>query len=73
MIIYVLANETDAEGEGRTIVTFDEVSSNGGAVACGTFCVYVPKDGFSGTDTFGYTIEDDSGNQSAATVSVTVG
>ena len=73
VIIYVLANDTDAEGEGRTIVTFDEVSSNGGAVACGTFCVYVPKDGFSGTDSFGYTIEDDSGNQSAATVSVTVG
>jgi hypothetical protein len=33
---------------------------------------YTPENGFTGTDTFGYTIADDLGNQSDAQVTVTV-
>ena len=73
IIVYVLSNDSDAEGESRTIVAFDTTTSNGGAISCGTFCVYVPASGFTGTDSFTYTIEDDSGNSATALVTVTVG
>lgn len=73
VIIYILANDTDAEGESRTLVEFDTTTANGGLVSCGTFCVYVPPSGFTGTDSFEYTIEDDAGNQSVGTVSIEVG
>ena len=72
-LVYVLSNDTDSEGEGRTIVAFDSVSSQGGAVACGTFCVYVPPSGFTGDDSFSYTIEDESGNSATGTVTIAVG
>lgn len=73
VIIYVLVNDSDPEGDSRTIVDFDEISAAGGSISCGTFCVYVPPAGFSGSDSFGYRIEDEAGNPSEATVLVTVG
>ncbi len=73
VIIYVLANDTDPEGESRVIVSFDETTAMGGSISCGTFCVYVPPAGFNGTDTFGYVIEDEAGNRSEASVVVAVG
>ena len=73
VIEYVLSNDSDVEGEVRTIVDFDATTDNGGAVSCGTFCVYVPPSGFTGADTFTYTIEDDAGNPATAIVTITVG
>ena len=49
------------------------MTSSGGAVWCGTFCLYVPPSGFIGTDTFTYRIEDDVGNSATAIVTITVG
>ncbi len=39
----------------------------------GNNLVYTPVAGFTGTDTFTYVITDPAGNQSTATVTVTVG
>ena len=73
VIVYILANDTDAEGESRNLVSFDTTSEHGGAISCGTFCVFVPADGFVGQDTFTYVIEDDAGNQATGVVTIDVG
>ncbi|MBW3548958.1 MAG: cadherin-like domain-containing protein [Actinobacteria bacterium] len=73
----VLANDSDSDG------TLDPASVTvGTAPASGTTTVdpstgaitYTPNPGFSGTDSFTYTVADAAGATSnAATVSVTVG
>lgn len=70
----VLGNDTDADGDALTITSFDTASANGGTVtkdASGNL-VYTPKAGFSGTDTFKYTISDGKGGSSTATATVNV-
>ncbi|MFT5489073.1 MAG: hypothetical protein ACI9MU_004006, partial [Alphaproteobacteria bacterium] len=50
----VLSNDTDADGDGLTVDSFDAASANGGTVsmnADGSF-TYTPQTGFSGADTF---------------------
>jgi proline racemase len=68
----VLAN--DDLGDSATITTFDSSSAQGGTVARAgtTGFTYTPKSGFTGTDSFTYTITDANGDKSTATVSVTV-
>lgn len=70
--IPVLANDTDPNGDVLSIVSFNQ-GANGSVVQVGTDLVYTPVDGFTGTDTFTYVIRDPAGNQSTATVTVTVG
>ena len=72
LAIYVLVNDSDPEGQQRTIVAFDTSSAQGGTVACEAACVYTPPAGFVGTDSFSYTIADTDGLTSTATVTVTV-
>ena len=57
-----------------TIVAFDAVSAQGGAVVlgAGNAFTYTPAATFSGIDTFTYTIGDGDGETSTATVTVTV-
>lgn len=72
--INVRANDTDDNGLDATSVTIKTAPSNGTATvnADGTV-TYTPNTGFSGMDTFTYTIKDDDGAESnAATVTVTV-
>lgn len=72
VVIFVLANDSDPEGQQRTIVAFDSTTAAGGTVSCTSSCLYIPPTGFSGTDSFGYTISDGDGGTSSATVTVTV-
>jgi hypothetical protein len=72
VIIYVLTNDSDPEGQQRSIVAFDATSAQGGTVACDAACVYTPPGGFTGTDTFTYTVTDPAGLTSTATVTITV-
>ncbi len=71
--INALNNDSDADGDTLSITAFDAQSVNGGTVTQqnGMF-IYTPKAGFSGTDTFTYTISDGQGNEAKATVSVHV-
>ncbi|MBT8135622.1 MAG: tandem-95 repeat protein [Gammaproteobacteria bacterium] len=79
----VLANDSDPEGGALTITAADNPASQGGLVqlrpasmtASGKTEIYYypkPKNEYVGTETFAYTVEDDEGNQSTATVAVTV-
>jgi len=57
----VLANDSDPDGDALTIVGWTDATF--GSVGCGTTdCTYTPTDlGFSGTDSFTYTISDGNG------------
>ncbi|MEZ5381741.1 MAG: Ig-like domain-containing protein [Microthrixaceae bacterium] len=70
--IDALANDSDPDGDTFAVKDFDATSVGGGTVVNNTF-TYTPPAGFSGLDTFNYTIEDPSGATSTATVRVVVG
>ncbi len=70
----LLTNDFDPDGDSLTVVDFDGVSANGGAVTVntnGTFS-YAAAEGFSGSDSFTYTISDGNGGTDTATVSLSV-
>ena len=79
--IDVLDNDFDADGTAE-LTDFPATTANGGALSRadnGTpedrtddFLSYTPPDGFTGTDSFTYTVRDDFGLTATATVSVTV-
>ncbi len=70
----VLSNDTDADGDGLSVDSYDAVSVNGGTVsmnADGSF-TYTPAAGYTGTDTFAYTVTDGNNATDTQTVSVSV-
>ncbi|MCF6237062.1 MAG: tandem-95 repeat protein, partial [Gammaproteobacteria bacterium] len=70
----VLANDTDADGDTLSIKSADSMSIEGGTVVDngnGTF-TYTPKVGFSGSDSFNYTVSDDNGGEAQGTVDIVV-
>ncbi|WP_425053528.1 cadherin-like domain-containing protein [Psychromarinibacter sp. S121] len=73
VVIDVLANDDDADGDPVTVTGIGAAPSNGAAVvnANGTI-TYTPDAGFFGTDTFTYAVEDGTGGTDTATVTVTV-
>jgi large repetitive protein len=71
----VLANDTTAPDSGETLTITARTNGAHGAVAItggGTGLTYKPATGFSGTDSFTYTISDGNGGFDTATVVVTV-
>lgn len=73
VVIPVLANDTDVDGD-LLSVTAATPGSNGTTTVNGDGTVtYTPNAGFSGTDTFDYTISDGNGGTDTATVTVSVG
>ena len=76
VMIDVVANDSDSDGTiDPTTVSITQVSGNGTTVEQGDGTVlYTPNSGYSGKDTFKYTVQDDQGVLSnEATVTVTVG
>ena len=69
--IAVLQNDTDPDGDTLAVQSLTQ-PANGEAALSGSELVYSPGEGFSGIDTFTYTIEDGQGGTSSATVSVAV-
>lgn len=69
--IDVLANDSDPEGDALT-VTAVGTPANGSASISGGRVVYTPAAGFTGSDSFTYTIADAFGATATATVRVTV-
>jgi len=70
----VLLNDSDPNNDTLGISNFDASSTQGGFVQNnlnGTF-TYTPANGFTGIDTFGYTISDEKSGSANATVSITV-
>ncbi len=71
VIIDVLANDADPDGDALTI-TIATPPSNGTAVVESGKIVYTPSPGFVGTDSFTYIASDGKGGAATATVTVTV-
>ncbi len=74
--IDVLANDTDSDGNDdidATSITIVAPPSNGSAATSNGKVVYTPASNYSGTDSFRYTVRDQSDSPSnSATVTVTV-
>lgn len=69
--INVLANDTDLDGDALTL-TGVGTAAHGAAAVNGSAVHYAPASGYSGSDSFTYSISDGHGGTSDATVSVTV-
>ena len=66
-------NVLENDSPGTTIISFDENSLEGFVITGNnTVLNYAPINGFLGEDSFSYTIQDANGNQSSATVTITV-
>jgi Ca2+-binding RTX toxin-like protein len=66
--------DTDPDGDALSVIAFNGQSANGGTVAMqtnGNF-TYNPSSGFSGNDTFGYTLLDGHGGAAQGLVTVSV-
>ncbi|HKB05607.1 MAG TPA: Ig-like domain-containing protein, partial [Gemmataceae bacterium] len=69
--IPVLANDSDADGDTLTIISFT-APAKGSVRRQGGTLVYTPRNGTSGLDAFAYTVSDGHGGTASANVSVTV-
>jgi len=71
ILIAVLTNDTDAEGD---VLTLSAASALEGTVSieADQRLRYTPKAGFAGVDTISYTVTDSSGDSATGSVSVTV-
>jgi hypothetical protein len=72
LIIDVLANDTDADGNLLAPVLATPPAHGTAALAPDNSFTYTPQGGFYGTDSFTYRARDGSVESSAATVSITV-
>ena len=69
----VLDNDSDPDGDVIVIDDYETTTSEGGEVVCvDGECTYTPPFGFTGEDTFTYTICDPEGLCDTATVTITV-
>ena len=70
--INVLANDTDPEGDVLTVVSTTTPSHGATVINTDGTIKYTPTTGYSGADSFGYTISDGNGNTATANVDVTI-
>lgn len=70
---YVLRKDSDPDGDALTIVSVNSPSDSGGTVALTAGnVVYAPPAGFTGVDTFDYTVSDGFGGTATGTVVIYV-
>ncbi|NNF10470.1 MAG: tandem-95 repeat protein [Acidimicrobiia bacterium] len=73
VVVDVVANDSDLDGDPLTLTGYDSATTAGGTVTCAAgLCTYTPPVDFSGADTFTYTVADGNGGTDTATVSVNV-
>lgn len=72
--IYVLVNDSDADGDKLDVVAVQSSSDKGGVVSInGDGGVsYTPAAGYNGADSFSYTVSDGNGGSDTAQVTLTV-
>jgi predicted RNA-binding protein len=71
VLIDVLANDSDIDGDSLAIILFSQ-GAHGTVVQEGGSMRYTPAATYNGTDSFTYTISDDNGGTAAGTVNITV-
>ncbi len=69
--VLVLANDRDADGDALVVQAVTQ-PAHGVATNLRDHVVYEPSSGWSGTDTFGYTVSDGRGGSATGQVSITV-
>lgn len=69
----VLANDTDPEGDALALSTVSAPAHGSATLNANGTITYTPTAGYSGGDSFTYTVKDASGAQDSATVSLVVG
>jgi hypothetical protein len=67
-----LPNDTDPDGDTVAIVEVSQPANGEAHADYGGTITYTPSAGFTGTDTFTYTVVDGTGARGQATVTVTV-
>jgi len=72
VLLDVLANDSDADGDSLTITDTTLTSGEGTVLAINGQVQYTPPAGFSGTATISYTIDDDRLGVASAIATVTV-
>jgi len=72
IVVDVLANDTDVDGDALSIVSVGAPGNGSAAINSDGTVTYTPNADFSGTDTFAYTISDGNGGSASATVTITV-
>ncbi len=71
--VAVLGNDSDPDGDPLSVVSPTGQPTHGSAgVNADNTITYTPNDGYLGTDSFTYRVEDGRGGQDTATVTVTV-
>ena len=70
--INVLANDFDPDGDPLEVVGVTQGVNGEVALNDDGTVTYTPAEGFDGTDSFTYTVDDDHGGQATGTVTVTV-
>jgi hypothetical protein len=69
----VLANDTDVEEDSLSVISVTSPLNGKVSITAGHTAVnYRPRSGFTGTDTFSYTVSDGEGGTATATVTITV-
>ena len=72
VVVSVLANDSDPDGDALSVSSFTQPSNGAASLnAAGAFR-YTPNSGFTGVDSFTYTITDGHGGTSTATVTLTI-
>lgn len=71
VVIAVLANDSDPEGDTLTVASVGD-AANGATTANGSSVTYTPNANYSGADSFTYTISDGFGGSATATVDVSI-
>ncbi|MEP6881167.1 MAG: Ig-like domain-containing protein, partial [Dokdonella sp.] len=72
VVINVLANDSDPDGDPLSIVSVTTPVAGGTVVINGNAVTYTPSPSFLGTDRFSYTISDGRGGTATAMVTVTI-
>ncbi|MBE2197677.1 MAG: tandem-95 repeat protein [Anaerolinea sp.] len=70
--IDVLANDTDVDGDALTVSGVTQPVNGAVVINADNSVTYTPAAGFSGLDSFSYTVDDSNGGSDTATVTVTI-
>ena len=68
----VLSNDSDPDGDTISVTAVSDPANGAASLNADGTVTYTPDGGFTGTDSFTYTVSDPDGEIDAATVSVTV-
>ncbi len=70
--VAVLANDTDIDGGALSVTAVTQPAHGTAAISGGVNVVYTPASGYSGSDSFTYTVSDGNGGTATAAVNLTV-